>query len=170
MWGLDISSDIAQLDDVMKISAEAPLPDWNEFEFAVQCADHELRCYYDTVTGEVHVTGPFEDDPGERARIDADPSRYLEIRHLDAHTERGWMERFIDSMTDERLQVVMWRALGGSKPFRRFKESLLEHPVERARWFAFRDGLVRAWIEEWFVERDLPVGAPPTWGAKQLPD
>lgn len=46
----------------MRIDSQAPIPDWDSVEFALECADPELRSYYDTPTGAVNVTGPFEDE------------------------------------------------------------------------------------------------------------
>lgn len=125
----------------------------------------EIRSYYDTVTGEVCVTGPFEDDPGERERIDEDPARYLEIGTIEAHEEHEWMERFTNGVNDGRLRWTLERALRGPKPFRRFKDALLSAPAVREEWFAFRGRCVKEWIERWFEERDLAVGAPPPWAS-----
>jgi hypothetical protein len=154
----------------MRITEDAPCPVWDDFEHALECADFELRSYYDTVTGEVCLTGPFEDDPGERERIDADPARYLEIRRVDGTTEHEWMSRFAAGVADLRLQGRLDWALGGPKPLRRFREALLGAPAERAAWFALRDRLLKEWIVEWFEERDLAVGAPPKWWAAKLTD
>jgi len=154
----------------MRIAADAPRPAWDDFEFALECADLELRNYYDTVTGEICVTGPFEDDPGERERIAADPERYLPIDHLDSFTEHEWMERFTADIADPHLQTQLQRALRGHKPLRRFKDALLRAPAERERWFALRDRLLKERIAQWFETRDLAVGAPPAWWTGKLTD
>ncbi len=154
----------------MRITVDAPRPVWDDFEFAIDCADRELRSYYDTVTGEVCVTGPFEDDPGERERIDADPARYLEIGHLDGRTEHEWMTGFSEAVDDPQLRARLQRAIAGPRSLRRFKDALRPEPAARERWFAFRDGLVKQWIEQWFAARDLAVGAPPTWWVTRRTD
>lgn len=148
----------------MQIAVDAPTPSWEDFEFALECADPELRAYYDTVTGEVHITGPFEDEPGERERIDADPRRYREIDRLGSRETHEWMECFVEEeVGDERLQAELGRALVGRGCFRRFKDVLLSAPVERAAWFCYRDRLIKRAIERWFDDHDLPVGSPPPW-------
>ncbi|WAS96763.1 UPF0158 family protein [Nannocystis punicea] len=148
----------------MRLAADAPTPDWDSFEFAFECADLEVRSYYDTVTGEVCVTGPFEDDPGERERIDADPGRYLEIDRLPLREQFQWMERFaLEEVGDGRLRERLLRALGGRGSFRRFKDALLADPQERERWFVYHASALRQAIEQWFAERDLAVGAAPPW-------
>ncbi|MCY1008314.1 UPF0158 family protein [Nannocystis pusilla] len=134
---------------------------------AFECADLESRSYYDTVTGEVCVTGPFEDDPGERERIDADPQRYLEIDRLPSHEQYQWMARFAtEEVGDVRLRERLLRALEGRGPFRRFKDALLSAPQERERWFAYHARALRRAIEQWFATRDLPVRAAPPWARR----
>ena len=94
----------------MQIAVDAPVPHWDCFEFALESADPLVQSFYDTVTGEVHVTGPFEDDPGERERIDADPRRYREIGHLRPGEAFGWMGSFVEEeITDERLRGLLLR-------------------------------------------------------------
>lgn len=149
----------------MRISADAPLPAWEDFNYAIECADRELRSYYDTVTGEVCVTGPFEDDPGERERIDGDPARYLEIDHLDAATEQSWMAAFAAGVADERLRARLVGALRGDRGPRRFRDALQPAPAERGRWAVYREECLKRWIERWFEAHDLAVGAPPAWVA-----
>jgi hypothetical protein len=151
----------------MRLAADAPTPDWDSFEFAFECADLDSRCYYDTATGEVCVTGPFEDDPGERERIDSDPQRYLEIDRLPSHEQYQWMARFAtEEVGDVLLRERLLRALEGRAPFRRFKDALLSAPQERERWFAYHARALRRAIEQWFAARDLPVRAAPPWARR----
>jgi hypothetical protein len=148
----------------MRILPDAPVPPWDCFEFALECADPELSSYYDIVTGQVYLTGPFEDDPGEREMIEADPQRYREIQHLPPNERYGWMQRFArDEVADLDLQSQLLRALVGRGCFRRFKDVLLSAPEERERWFRYSDRLLKQAIEQWFIEEDLPVGTRPPW-------
>jgi hypothetical protein len=153
----------------MQIHLDAPVPQWDLFEHALECAEPELRSYYDTVTGEVHLTGPFEDDPGEREMIEADPARFIAIDHLPSHERFEWMARFAaEEVEDEALRGRLERALVGRGCFRRFKDVLLAAPEERARWFRYSDQLLKQAIERWFDEHELPVGVrPPWWPASQ---
>lgn len=148
----------------MQIVPDAPVPDWESFEFALECADPELSSYYDIATGQVYLTGPFEDDPGEREMIEADPQRYRKIHHLPPNERYGWMQQFAqDEVSDPDLQDLLLRALVGRGCFRRFKDVLLSAPDERERWFRYSDRLLKQAIEQWFVEENLPVGVRPPW-------
>jgi len=167
---LTVTGGFAHNGAAVQIALDAPIPDWESFEFALECADPLIQFYYDIVTGEVHVTGSFEDDPGERERIDADPLRYREIGHLRPGEAHGWMERFAaEEVSDEQLRGRLRRAIVGRGCFRRFKEALLAAPAERARWFDYRNSLLRRSIERWFVESGLSVGARPPWWTAESP-
>lgn len=146
----------------MRISPEAPTPDWDSFQSALESPDLELRFYYDRVTGEVHVTGPFEDEPGEQEEIDGDPLRYRAIDRIEGSDEFRWMEEFADN-ADPRARPALLEALERPKPFRRFRAALQHWRTEQERWYRFREAMIQAAIEQWFAERDLPVGAPPPW-------
>lgn len=146
----------------MRISPEAPIPDWDSFQSALESPDLELRFYFDVVTGEVHVTGPFEDEPGEQERIDGDPLRYRAIDRVDGAEELAWMERFAAD-ADARARPALLDALVRSRPSRRFRAVLQHWRAEQERWYEFREAMIHAAIEQWFAERALPVGAPPPW-------
>jgi len=51
-------------------------------------------------------------------------------------------------------------ALDGRGAFRRFKAVLSDYPVERERWFAFRQERLDQEIKEWLAENDIE---PTTW-------
>ena len=146
----------------MRISPEAPIPDWDSFQSALESPDLELRFYFDVVTGEVHVTGPFEDEPGEQERIDGDPLRYRAIDRVEGAEEVAWMERFAAD-ADPRARPALRDALERPKPARRFRAVLQHWRAEQERWYQFREAMIQASIEQWFVERGLLVGGPPPW-------
>jgi hypothetical protein len=154
----------------MQVTVDAAVPDWESFEFALESASPETQFYYDTVTGEVHLTGPFEDDPGERERIDADPWRYREVEPLGSTEVHEWMECFVAEVLDAPLRERLLRSLHGRGAFRRFKAELLAAPAERARWFCYHDQRLKRSLERWFEDHDVPVGAPPPWWPPSRPD
>ncbi len=59
------------------------------------------------------------------------------------------MEGFIETVANKRLAERLARAIQGRGPFGRFKDVLLDYPVERERWFAFRDARQRERVLEW---------------------
>lgn len=59
------------------------------------------------------------------------------------------MERLIDGVQDSQLQEALWRAINGRRPFRVFKDILLDYPDERQQWFDFENEHTRQRIVEW---------------------
>lgn len=62
------------------------------------------------------------------------------------------MDRFIDTLSDPQLQDRLHRAIQGRGAFRRFKDTLLDYPQERVRWFAFHNAAVMDRVLEWLEE------------------
>jgi hypothetical protein len=54
-------------------------------------------------------------------------------------------------------------AIDGKGAFRRFKDALMSHPVDRERWFAFRSERLRACMESWLSAHGINAVERPTW-------
>jgi hypothetical protein len=65
------------------------------------------------------------------------------------------MEDFAETVEDERLQERLWRALSGSRPFRRFKDAVAAEGAVEKRWFRFRDERQTARAVAWLAEEGL---------------
>jgi len=140
---------------------------WDDLEIALTSNSVELTCYFDVRNGEVQMLpvggGEDEDSPSEE-EIDAglEAGHLVLVEPLGSSIEYGWMVEFADSVSDARLRDLLAVALDGRGAFRRFKDVLLDYPAQRERWFAFRDGRVRAAGFEWLAEQGLePTTAPP---------
>jgi hypothetical protein len=54
----------------------------------------------------------------------------------------------------------LWRSIQGSRPFRRFKDTLLDYPQERERWFEFEAQQGRRRALEWLEDEEIePIDA-----------
>jgi len=140
---------------------------WDDLEIALTSNSVELTCYFDVRNGEVQMLpvggGEDEDSPSEE-EIDAglEAGHLVLVEPLGPSIEYGWMVEFADSVSDARLRDLLAVALDGRGAFRRFKDVLLDYQAQRERWFAFRDGRVRAAGFEWLAEQGLePTTAPP---------
>jgi Uncharacterised protein family (UPF0158) len=88
--------------------------------------------------------------------VESGPSdRYLPIPEQDSHEGFRDMEAFVMSVEDARVQERLARALGGRGTFRRFKDSLLDFPEERERWFRFEEERKRRRMREWLEDNDI---------------
>jgi hypothetical protein len=116
--------------------------------------------YLDRETGEiVFVPGDSDvtfDD------VEADP-RYLFVEPIDSHEGFRIMEDFIATLEPGRTVTALERALAGRKPFRAFKDALLDFPETRAAWFEFEHTAHRRVAEAWCDANDIK----PKWRVKQ---
>jgi predicted nucleotidyltransferase len=91
-------------------------------------------------------------------------TRYISVPTADSHEGYRDMERFIQTVQDERLQDRLWQAIHGRGAFRRFKDVLATDYHEEKRWYAFKDELlgerIRAWLESEGIEPILPEPLP----------
>jgi hypothetical protein len=84
-------------------------------------------------------------------------SRFIAVPGSDTHEDYRDMERFIDTVRDPRLHNRLSYAIQGRGAFRRFKDTLLDHPAERERWFAFSTARERERILEWLESEGIEV-------------
>lgn len=147
----------------MQIDPAAPIPDWSYLEMAFDMSA-EFRNFYDRQTGEVALfmpDGSLDDEQEVTWQdVEEDPQRFVEIEAVGSREKYGWMEAFVETVVDQRLAGRLAGALGGPRPFRRFKDELAG---EEQRWFAFERVRLRRHIAAWFDEQGIAVGAAPPW-------
>jgi hypothetical protein len=100
----------------------------------------------------------YEDAGGEEGR------RYLAIESLGSHEGFRIMEDFAASQ-DGRVRDALFRALDRHRPFRSFKDALLNFPDVREAWFRYHEGRLReealAWLESEGIDAELTTPSPP---------
>ncbi|PYQ03038.1 MAG: hypothetical protein DMF82_14320, partial [Acidobacteria bacterium] len=100
--------------------------DWDDLETALTWRDPEgSRHFLDLLTGEVILWTRDGDMPSSEA-IDEGlaEGRLIPIDPLPSSVEYGWMEEFVATVRDPGLRRRLEAALGGNRPFRRFKDAL----------------------------------------------
>lgn len=145
---------------------KAPV-NWDDLEMALTTNPVELTCYLDVRNGDVQMLpiGRFGEDEGlpSEEEIDADlaEGHLIHVEPLGSSVEYGWMADFIGTVGNARLRDLLEVALAGRGAFRRFKDVLHDHPAERERWFASRDGHVRAAARQWLAENGIEATTAP---------
>lgn len=135
---------------------------WEALEDAFENNAPEVHSYLHFDTGEVIRIVDGVADPAMHTRIMND-SRYLRIDPVSSREQYRWMERFIATVEDEELRRRLNIAIDGKGAFRRFKDALMSHPVDRERWFAFRSERLRACMESWLTAHGIKAVERPTW-------
>jgi len=135
---------------------------WEALEDGFENNAPEVHSYLHFDTGEVIRIVDGVADPAMHTRIMND-SRYLRIDPVSSREQYRWMERFIATVEDDELRRRLNIAIDGKGAFRRFKDALMSHPVDRERWFAFRSERLRACMEAWLLAHGIKAIERPTW-------
>lgn len=131
--------------------------DLEEFLTALSWGDdvYSARNLLNRKTGAlVLLSDDFTDDelPSD---FDGNSPDWIDIDPLDSSETWGWMEDFIGTPEAAALRDRLSRALHGKKPFRHFKDVLLDDPSVRDAWFAFEQVRLKEAAEAWCREQDI---------------
>lgn len=144
-----------------KEELEVPVA-WEALEDAFENNAPEVHSYLHFDTGEVIRIVDGVADPSMHSRILGD-SRYLRIDPVSSREQYRWMERFIATVEEEELRRRLNIAIDGKGAFRRFKDALMSHPVDRERWFAFRSERLRSCMDSWLTAHGIHSVERPKW-------
>lgn len=132
---------------------------------ALQSHDGESEYYLDLETGEVKlvidagIVGEVDEELDDL--LESEPDRFLIITPLPS--SEGWqiMADFIEQLPPGKARDQLEIAVGGSRPFGRFKDKLIDHLEVREKWFRFENsamvGVVRNWLVDEGVDAELAV-------------
>jgi len=112
--------------------------------------------YLDTETGEVIFVSDGADEDMIPPELEDNP-RYPCIEAIESSQAFGIMEDFIETVEDAAMAGRLAAALERPKPFRRFKDTLLDDPALRDAWFAFELEAHRKIGTAWCAERGIEV-------------
>jgi hypothetical protein len=82
-------------------------------------------------------------------------TRFICVPQPEARDGYDDMEAFISTVRNQRLQDRLWVATRGRGAFRRFKDLLADHPIERERWFTFKNARVLERVREWLADEGI---------------
>jgi hypothetical protein len=143
---------------------------WAELETAVERNAPDTESFLDVRTGEVITLIESAPNVAElRSRVMAGGDAFLRVEPASSREQYKWMERFVAGVTDPVLRERLIISIDGKGAFRRFKDALLNYPVERERWFTYRGELLHWHIQEWFKRDEIQPKEPPPWGEVSAP-
>lgn len=126
-------------------------------ELAHALEDHsgETSWWLDPATGELHMLLHSMWD-GEDVGADFEPPEgFRRVEPIDARESYEDLEDFTARVRDARARELLERAIAGRGAFRRFKDTLHEHPDLRAAWFTFHDARMERRAIEWLRDEGL---------------
>lgn len=144
--------------------------DWDALETAVERNAPDTESFLDLTTGQVvTIVSGDPEAPVLKKQVADHIDNYVRIEPASSREQYRWMERFVQSVSDEALRERLIIAIDGKGAFRRFKDVLLAYPAERERWFSYRADLLHWHIHNWLVENELEGTTPPPWGEAKPP-
>jgi hypothetical protein len=155
-------------------------------DLAIAMSDHDNEWVLDMETGKVLMAdwvrdadmhedmglvldeaAGDDDDLGEFEPLESDRFRLIESIH--SHQGFRWMERFAASQDDIRVRDHLLDALDRPKPFRRFKDALMDFPEARDAWFRYEEARLREEAEAWLQSEDIDAELVDVHGAAKAP-
>ena len=135
---------------------------WEALEDAFENNAPEVHSYLNLETGDVIrvVDGVAEPSMHNRVRSDAS---YMRIDPVSSREQYRWMERYIATIDDPEFRQRLVSAIDGKGAFRRFKDVLMNQPVDRERWFAFRSERLRTAMQSWLDAHGIEVQEREKW-------
>jgi yecA family protein len=127
--------------------------------------------YFDSRTGEIVFL--TEDGRGSDKRWDIisnNIGRFIEIEPMDPREGYKIIERFVATLPSSPLQEKLQWSLQGAKPFRRFRETLVEDQDIRERWFEFHHESMQKIALKWLTDHDIEPVEPTSAAIPSLLD
>ena len=100
-------------------------------------------------------------DEEEAELLDADPDRFLLIEPVPSYVGFEVMSDFVDTLPESKVFRELARALQQRRPFRRFKDVLLNYPAVREDWFRFHEQAFMKIIQEWLDDHGVEATLVP---------
>ncbi len=100
----------------------------------------------------------FNDMPEEeelRELIETEAERYIFIESIGSNESFRVMEQFVEQLPEEKARNDLFDALNRRKPFRQFKDTLLDYPNIREKWFLFHDQEFKRKAQEWLEDHNI---------------
>jgi hypothetical protein len=143
---------------------------WTDLETAFERNSPDTESFLDLRSGDVvTVTQGAIDYNEQRTRVQSGGDGFLRIEPAASREQYKWMERFVSHVTDEALKERLIIAIDGKGAFRRFKDVLLNYPVEREKWFSYRADLLHWQMERWMEKEQIEPKEAAPWGKAPEP-
>ena len=129
---------------------------WDALKAAFENHSGGAKSVLDKATGEVL-------DVKEGLYNTSNHAHFLTIVPVPSRVQYQMMEIFIGTVTSPNMHATLQDTIVGKGAFRRFKDALAKFPLERKRWFTFRDALLHQHIFDWLEENHVDYDNPPDW-------
>ncbi|TXK80652.1 UPF0158 family protein [Paenibacillus sp. N3.4] len=88
--------------------------------------------------------------------IEDENDAYLDFTLRNEYHEYEIIEEFIGILSEVEVREELFGAIQGRGAFRRFKDGIIEHDVEK-QWYEFKEKKLKELVIEWCEAKDLVI-------------
>jgi hypothetical protein len=88
--------------------------------------------------------------------LEDEDDAYLYFTLRNEYQEYEIIEEFIGTLSDDEVREELFDAIQGRGAFRRFKDGIIEHGVEK-QWYEYKEKKLKKIVIEWCKEKDLAI-------------
>ncbi|SFS76982.1 UPF0158 family protein [Paenibacillus sp. BC26] len=81
---------------------------------------------------------------------------YIDFTLRNDFNEYELMEDFIEALEDENIREKLFVEIQGRGAFRRFKDNIIEHGVDK-QWYDYKERKIKELVIEWCKGRDIEI-------------
>jgi hypothetical protein len=88
--------------------------------------------------------------------IEDEDGVYVDFTLRNDFNEYEIIEDFIGTLEDEDIREELFEAIQGRGAFRRFKDGIIEHGVDK-QWYKYKESKIKELVIEWCREQDIEI-------------
>jgi hypothetical protein len=88
--------------------------------------------------------------------IEDEDGVYVDFTLRNDYNEYDIIQDFIGTLVDEDIREKMNEAIQGRGAFRRFKDGIIEHGVDK-HWYKYKESKIKELVIEWCKEHDIEI-------------
>ncbi len=131
--------------------------DWEGLIVGFESRSRLITHFFDKETGDVEQV--LVRDAERHARVSADP-RFVALPRDEGERSVGDLEEFLAECEDDACRRELGQALAGAAPAADYREVLMRHPKEEARFFQFKEHQALKRAQAWLEEIGIPLPRP----------
>jgi hypothetical protein len=88
--------------------------------------------------------------------IEDEDGVYINFTLRNDYNEYETIQDFIGTLENEDIREEMYEATEGKGAFRRFKDGIIEHGVDK-QWYKYKESKIKELVIEWSKEHDIEI-------------
>jgi hypothetical protein len=131
--------------------------DWEGLIVGFESRSQQITHFFDRQTGDVEQV--LQRDAERHASFSSDP-RFLALPRDGGERTIGDLEEFIAQCQDPACRRELSQALQAAGSVTVYREVLMHHPKEEARFFQFKEHQALKRAQEWLAAQGIPFLKP----------